>query len=159
MMQVSNGEPSDIITQFIKEKGHVYSDRQLASIIHQKYSTKISLNEIRSIRAKFGIYKLPPCLRPAFGGKEWDNHQDRNRFNKQQVIKVCKAILQYDGESDETFIHASKLYPSVSKGETIRGFAYLNKMGIAIPYSKGGHSKIWKVNIKKLKEELKKLKK
>jgi len=149
-MNVSNGEPSDTITKFIMQKGHIYTDKQLAEIISKKFNKNLSPDRVCRIRYKLGIHKWPVFLRPVSNISS--NNISNNNINKEVLRKVLKAILHFADGTDTIFIHASRLRPlGVKQGEASYAFSFLRKAGIAKKVGKSGSGGItWKINVEKL---------
>jgi len=152
-MNVSNGEPSDTITKFIMQKGHIYTDKQLAKIIQKNFNKKLSPDRICKIRYKLGIHKWPVFLRPV--SNIGSNNISSNNINKEVINKVANAILHFADGTDTIFIHASRLRPlGVKQGEASYAFGVLRKKGVAKKVGKSSSGGItWKINVEKLKNE------
>jgi len=143
--------------QFIREKGHLYTDRQLAEMIQQQFNVEIDWHKILNIRKKLGIFKLPSYLRPAFGGKRYRRNNNA-KYNIETIREVCEAILHEANGSKEICIRARRLRPlGITSGKASYAFAYLRNRGIATKASKHVTIK-WKINVRRLKKEVEKLK-
>jgi len=149
---VLNDESSDTITKFIMQKGHIYTDKQLAEIISKKFNKNISPDRICKIRYKLGIHKWPVFLRPVSNISS-NNNISNNNINKEVLRKVSEAILHFADGTNTIYIHASRLRPlGVKQGEASYAFGVLRKKGVAKKVGKSGSGGItWKINVEKLK--------
>ncbi|MCD6473972.1 MAG: hypothetical protein J7K47_03590 [Thermoplasmata archaeon] len=153
---MSDGEPSDMIVQFIRKNGAIYTDEQLAKMIQHRYHVKLSLCKISRIRLSLGIRKLPFHLRPHYARLR----QKAKNYNKETIIEVCNAILAFSANqvSNTIYIHARRLQQfGITKGKASYVFAYLHQAGIASMHSKSIGKKIWKIDVDLLKKEVEKL--
>ncbi len=161
---VSNGEPKDIL-ELIKNKGHIYTDKKLAEIAKKEYGIEIDDIKIRNIRARYGIKKLPPALRPLFGGKAYKHPGNGNNYNYNNILMACKKIIKHfyekrrkEIEKGDIFFICPTKQIGLSRGIARDTMTYLKKKNIASHRSKNtGNRVIWEVDMWKLKEEMKKL--
>ena len=95
-------------------------------------------------------------------------HGIEKKINHEAVIELCNAILKYyflmerkEIEKDPVlYVKPKKLMEKtgIRKGRIVYGMAYLHRIGVAKKQGKM-HGGTWKINMKKLWNELKKLEK
>ena len=167
---MSDGVPKatlDAVRNFIRREGHLFTDKHLRRLARKIYGVDITEDQICRWRHQDKgnkILKLPPGLRPVFGGRKYNHPGNGNTYNFQLISDVCNEILQhfYEKRRKEVekgdIIFIKTAYLQMQSYRAAYAMKYLQANGIAERWSvcKRGCS-VWKIDMWKLKKELKKL--